>query len=309
MKKGAGRSRETADAHSPHAYEKVILVGQARGEEGRVDARDGDAADHGDDHEDQHDLGGADLLLGHEPPAQPHKEEGQELGHDAVKGALQAEGGVLGELQVEARGDGDPGRGDGADDHGTDHDDGAAQGGGVGTDEGLDGGAAERVALVVGELHAEVHEHVPHDHVEDRAHGVAAGGEAEGDAEQDGDEGTDDDGVAQAGERAHQAGADAVDGLGVHGLAIGAGLLEAGGQADDHGTDLRLGVEEGGVGAQRLDLVLLLLIEVVHDGHHSPEVTKGLHVLLGEAGEVTVDPALEGLLARSLGDFLKLCHD
>ena len=46
---------------------------------------------------------------------------------DAVKGALQAEGGVLGELQVEARGDGDPGRGDGADDHGTDHAEGAAQ--------------------------------------------------------------------------------------------------------------------------------------------------------------------------------------
>jgi hypothetical protein len=47
--------------------------------------------------------------------------------------------------------DGDPRRGDGADDHGADHDDGGAQRVGLRSDERLDGGAAELVALVEGD--------------------------------------------------------------------------------------------------------------------------------------------------------------
>ena len=99
-------------------------------------------------------------------------------------------------------------------------------------------------------------------------------------------------------------GANAVDGFIVNGLAVGAGLLEADRDAYDHGTDLRLGVEECGVGLERLGLIVLLIVKILDDRKHRDQVTEGLHVLLREAGEVAVVPIAERLGESLLRDLL-----
>ena len=60
---------------------------------GRCDGRRAEEADHraheGDHEQDEHRDDGADLLLGHEPPAQQGEDQGQQLGEDAVERALE----------------------------------------------------------------------------------------------------------------------------------------------------------------------------------------------------------------------------
>ena len=225
---------------------------------------------------------------------------------DAIERVLELT--AAGQHQVGAAGDGDPSCAHGTDDHGTDHHDGIAKSLCLGADEGLDRLAAELIALVVGKAHAKEHEQVPHDNIEDGTERRAAGRETEGDTEQDRDQGTDDQRVAKAGERAHEAGADAVDGVVIDGLAVCASLLEAGGDADNHGADLRLGVEERGVGLEGLLLLLGRVVELLDDRKHGAQVTEGLHVLLREASQVAIGPVAERLGKRFLREFLLLCH-
>ena len=82
---------------------------------------------------------------------------------------------------------------------------------------------------------------------------------ADADGKQDGVVSTHQDGVADAGEGAHKGALGGVDDLGLHGLAVGLGLLESQGHAGDQGAQLGLGVEEGHVPGQSLGKALLIV--------------------------------------------------
>ena len=115
------------------------------------------------------------------------------------------------------------------------------------------------------------------------------------DTQKDRDHSTDDQGVTDTGDGAHQTCAQAVDGLAVNIFrTVCAGFFQTCCDTDDDGTQLRLCVEEGSVCIHGFGhLVGIIRIKLFAERKHGAKVTECLHVLLREAGQVSVIPSVE----------------
>ena len=152
---------------------RISLFDRLRGSIGQSGVEETDQnADERDDDQDPHDLQRAELLLGHEPPAQDNEDRREESGEHAVKLFLEDHVGVARlVVQSKARLYGYPCRGNSADDDSAEGRDGF-------TDRHTDvayqvfnGLCTHVIALEVPEAHSEVREQVPDNDVENSTHG------------------------------------------------------------------------------------------------------------------------------------------
>jgi len=121
---------------------------------------------------------------------------------------------------------------------------------------------------------------VPEDEEQERADDGAAEGERGAEGTEDRSDGKPEDGVADAGERTHHADLDALDGLVIDGLAVGAPLLECEGDADDGGGDVGVRVVELEVTLEGGDLVVLVGIQLLDCRDHGVAPAAVLHSLV-----------------------------
>ena len=149
---------------------------------------------------------------------------------------------------------------------------------------------------------------VPQHEEQDRAHDGAAHGERRAEGAEQGPEGEPEDGVADAGERAHHADLDALDGRVLNGGAVGTVLLEGERDADDRGRHVRVRVVELHVALEGRDLVLLVGVELLDRGDHREAPAAVLHALVvPRALEVLVTEPNREAVALGKRDLL-ICH-
>ncbi len=217
-------------------------------------------ADGGDAQDQENDLIGGPVLLAHEPVAHQSEDQGHQAGQDLIQ-----DGGLDGDHHLASIEGPLDGGGHGGGSHAADDDEAYDVQGGddlilqPAVEQGGDGVHTHGVALDEAEILQQDHRDGPGEVEEDGAQRGAVGRQADADGKQDGVVSTHQDGVADAGEGAHKGALGGVDDLGLHGLAVGLGLLESQGHAGDQGAQLGLGVEEGHVPGQSLGKALLIV--------------------------------------------------